>query len=211
MMADHMIDQQLRPRLIIDPLLLQVMAQVPRHLFVPQAYRNRAYDDCALPTSKGQTISQPYIVARMTEMLSVLPGDKVLEVGTGSGYQTAVLVGMGAKVVTIERHEHLSQIARQTLESLGMAGEVTFQVGDGTLGWPDLVPYDGILVTAAAPAVPTSLQNQLADGGRIVIPVGDEHKQRLMCVRHRDNQWIEKPGESCVFVPLIGREGWPAS
>lgn len=209
-MAARMVQDQLRRRLIRDESVLQVMAQTPRHLFVPKSYRDRAYDDCALPTSDGQTISQPYIVARMTEMLNVLPGDHVLEVGTGSGYQAAVLAGLGARVVTVERNEYLSTTARKTLESLDLDADITFCVGDGTLGWPDMAPYDAILVTAAAPVTPDSLKNQLSDGGRIVIPLGDRRHQRLTCVRRRGDQWSEQHGEGCVFVPLVGREGWPA-
>jgi len=203
-----MVAQQLERRGIRDKRVLRAMATVPRELFVPDVPESVAYDDRALPIERGQTISQPYIVARMTELLRVEEGDRVLEVGTGSGYQAAVLAALGARVVTIERHEALARVARETLSTLGIEG-VEVRVGDGSVGDPDGAPWDGMLVTAAAPSIPDALRDQLAIGGRLVIPVGSRFEQELLVVERRaEAEWREQSDGPVVFVPLIGQEGW---
>lgn len=207
-LARQMVDEQLIARGIADERVLAAMAAVPRHRFVPTLHPFDAYADRAQPTTGGQTISQPYIVARMTELLRVKPGDRVLEIGTGSGYQTAILAWLGAKVVTIERMAGLSDFARGVLRELGLDQRVTCAVGDGTLGWPAAAPYDGILVTAAAPHVPQACRQQLAAGGRIVIPVGDRNEQQLLVVWRDDQTWRQQSALACRFVPLIGADGW---
>jgi len=188
------------------------MRRVPRHRFVPAADADRAYDDCALPTSEGQTISQPIIVARMTELLAVRPGDKVLEVGTGSGYQTAILAVLGAQIVTIERHAGLSDSARTALGDLGLVDRVTFAVADGSMGWLPGAPYHGILAAAAAPRIPPAFLDQAADRCRIVLPIGDRREQRLMVYQREsaDDEWRVTPDLACRFVPLVGEGGWNA-
>lgn len=206
--ARQMIEQQLRSRGISDQTVLAAMAHVPRHAFVHKTHRAMAYADRALPNEEGQTISQPYIVARMTEMLALEPGMTVLEVGTGSGYQTAILVHLGAKVVTIESHGRLAGAAQRRLVKLGYSTGVRFKVGDGTHGCADLAPFDRILVTASAPAVPPPYREQLADPGLIVIPVGDQMQQHLYRVTLTAGRWADHRGEGCVFVPLLGRYGW---
>jgi protein-L-isoaspartate(D-aspartate) O-methyltransferase len=206
--ARDMVQRQLRGRGIRDQAVLDAMARVPRHAFVHREHRSLAYADRALPNDEGQTISQPYIVARMTEMLAVEPGMTVLEVGTGSGYQTAVLVQLGAKVVTVENHAALAAAARKRLAKLGFDTGVTFEVGDGSEGCKGHGPYDRILVTAAAPAVPPPLREQLADPGCMVVPVGDPMQQDLRRVTLTQGRWLEHRGEGCVFVPLVGRHGW---
>jgi protein-L-isoaspartate(D-aspartate) O-methyltransferase len=204
----RMVEKDLRKRGIRDPRVLDAMAAVPRHRFVPAAEREHAYEDRALPLEVGQTISQPYIVAYMTEALEVRPASRVLEVGTGSGYQTAVLARLAAEVFTVERIGDLQGAAREVLETLGVAN-VRYLVGDGTLGWEEHAPYDRILVTAGAPDVPGPLKEQLsADGGRMVIPVGDTDVQELVAVTRFGNQWTSEPLLGCRFVPLVGDEGW---
>ena len=168
-----------------------------------------AYDDRALPIDAGQTISQPYMVARMTELLEVEPGDRILEIGTGSGYQAAVLAWLGARVTSIERHHELSAEARERLAGLGIEG-VDLRVGDGTLGEPDGAPWDGIIVTAAGPSIPDALREQLAIGARLVIPVGPRERQELIVVERRGAaDWTEWSDGGVVFVPLVGEAGWP--
>jgi protein-L-isoaspartate(D-aspartate) O-methyltransferase len=196
-----MTDSQIRARGVRDPLVLAAMAAVPRHLFVPEALRVRAYADEPLPIGEGQTISQPYIVGYMTETLGLRGGDKVLEIGTGSGYQTAVLAEIAGEVWTIEIVEPLARRARGVLDGLGYAN-IRFRVGDGSAGWPDAGPFDGIIVTAAAPVMPPSLESQLADGGRMIVPVGTEF-QELFLVR-REKRGFEKDRLLPVrFVPLV--------
>src|SRR5262245_61724035 len=203
-----MVAQQLERRGIRDRRVLEAMGSVPREAFVPGMPDRAAYDDRALPIERGQTISQPYIVARMTELLGVEPGDRVLEVGTGSGYQAAVLARLGARVVSIERHETLARAAAETLRALGIDG-VAVRVGDGSRGDPDGAPWDGIVVTAAAPDVPAELREQLAIGGRLVIPVGGRWEQDLVVVERRsDTEWKEQSDGPVVFVPLVGEGGW---
>ena len=204
----RMVDRDLRRRGIDDLRVLDAMAALPRHVFVPEPDRPHAYEDRALPLEVGQTISQPYMVAYMTQALRVGPGDRVLEVGTGSGYQTAVLARLAAEVFTIERIGDLQGAAREVLEGLGVTN-VRYRIGDGTLGWPEHAPYDRILVTAGAPDVPPPLRAQLsADGGRMVIPVGDPDLQELVALTHMGNEWTVEPLLGCRFVPLVGDEGW---
>jgi protein-L-isoaspartate(D-aspartate) O-methyltransferase len=204
-----MVDGQLRARGIADERVLAAMDAVPREAFLPEGRADLAYVDAALPIEGGQTISQPYIVARMTELLATEPGQRVLEIGTGSGYQAAILAAMGCRVVSIERLPELADAARRRLGTLGLAESVEIRVGDGTLGDPEGAPYPGIIVTAAAPRVPEALREQLdPDGGRLVVPVGSRWQQELtLIVRHGD-EWIERPEGGCVFVPLIGEAGF---
>ena len=204
----RMVERDLEGRGISDTRVLEAMGSVPREAFVPPEQADQAYMDRALPLSEGQTISQPYIVAAMTELLEVEPGDRILEVGTGSGYQAAVLAEIGAEVYTVERIEALSQQARRTLEELGY-DDVHVRVGDGTRGWPDEAPFDGILVTAAAPEAPDSLLRQLDDdGGRLVIPVGTRGMQDLTRYVRRGDEIRHETFMGCRFVPLLGEEGW---
>jgi len=196
----------LKDRGITDARLLRAMGKIERHRFVPEPFTSRSYEDSALPIGKGQTISQPYTVAFMTQALGVKEGDKVLEVGTGSGYQAAVLAEMGARVFTIERHPELLASARSLLESLGY--RIASKAGDGTVGWNEFAPFDGIIVTAGAPDVPEPLLKQLAEGGRLVIPVGDLDMQTLLVVTRRGDQFDRKEVHGFKFVPLIGKMGW---
>jgi protein-L-isoaspartate(D-aspartate) O-methyltransferase len=207
---DRMVDRQLRHRGIHDERVLAAMATVPREAFLDPAQRWLAYADEALPISSGQTISQPYIVARMTELLGVGPGDRVLDIGTGSGYQAAVLAAMGCRVVSIERHEELANEARERLAELGYGTLVEIRVGDGSVGAPDGAPWRGILVAAAAPAIPDALREQLDPlGGRLVLPVGPRDHQDLLVVRRNGNEWIERNDGPVAFVPLVGEGGFP--
>ena len=204
----RMVEHDLRQRGIRDPHVLDTMAAVPRHLFVPPDERSHSYEDRALPLEVGQTISQPYIVALMTEALQVRPGDRVLEVGTGSGYQTAVLARLAALVFTVERIGELHTTARTVLGKLAV-DEVFFHVGDGSCGWVEHAPYDRILVSAGAPEVPEALKAQLSsDGGRMVIPVGDTDLQELVVVTRIGDVFKSETLIGCRFVPLVGDEGW---
>jgi protein-L-isoaspartate(D-aspartate) O-methyltransferase len=203
-----MVATQLRARGIRDERVLDAMATVPREYFVDELQRAFAYADEALPIESGQTISQPYVVARMTELLGTRPGDRILEIGTGSGYQAAILATLGCRVTSIERHADLADQARRRLAALAPADSVEVRVGDGTLGAPDGAPWDGIIVTAAAPAVPHSLREQLADGARLVIPVGSRLRQELVVVTRRGNEWTERFDGPVIFVPLIGDGGF---
>jgi protein-L-isoaspartate(D-aspartate) O-methyltransferase len=204
-----MVETQLRGRGIRDERVLEAMARLPRERFVPEDRRTVAYSDEALPIPAGQTISQPWIVARMTELLAPRPGERVLDVGTGSGYQAAILALLGARVTSIERQPELAASARALLAELGFGDEVEVRLGDGSLGDPAGAPWDGILVAAAAPAIPLSLREQLSpDGGRLVIPVGDMRRQRLLLVVRRGDLWEEHDDGSVVFVPLVGEEGF---
>ncbi len=205
---NNMVNTQLMPRGIRDPRVLAAMRQVPRHRFVPSALWDQAYNDYPLPIGEDQTISQPYIVALMTEILEPKDSDRVLEVGVGSGYQAAVLAELVAQVFTMDRVGPLATRAQETLKSMGYRN-IKVRFGDGTLGWPEEAPFDGIMVTAAAPQVPRPLTEQLALGGRLVIPVGDRYSQTLTLVRQtRDGLKFEYHG-GCRFVPLIGKYGWP--
>jgi len=203
--CDEMIDL-IRQRGITDERLLQAMKTVDRREFVQIAFLNRSYDDCALPIGHSQTISQPYTVAFMTEALEVELGDKVLEIGTGSGYQAALLAEMGARVFTIERNIELLTSARKRFEKLHY--EIVSKCGDGTIGWKDFAPYDGIIVTAGAPEAPKPLLNQLNDGGVLVIPIGDLDIQNLHIVRRVKDIFETREAVGFKFVPLIGKKGW---
>ncbi len=205
-----MVETQLRRRGIADERVLTAMSTIPRERFVDPSARWSAYEDAALPIPAGQSISQPYMVAQMTEVLRVRPGDRILEIGTGSGYQTAVLATLGAMVLSIERYPELADAARERLEALGLADRVRIRVGDGSLGAPDEGPFDGIVVTAAAPRIPEALLDQLADGGRLVIPVGSRQRQRLIVATRHANDWEQHSEGDCVFVPLVGAGGWPS-
>lgn len=191
---------------ITDPSVLNVMAKVERHLFVEAPFINRAYEDSALPIGHQQTISQPYTVAFMTQALAPKPGDKVLEVGTGSGYQAVILATMGCRVFTIERHLGLLTGARKMFDSLEL--RIASKGGDGTIGWSEFAPFDGIIVTAGAPEVPESLKKQLADGGRLVIPVGDRDIQKLVIMRREGDSFLKEEVFGFKFVPLVGKNGW---
>lgn len=202
-----MVRAQIEARGVRDARVLDAMREVPRHLFVLAGNEPFAYEDRPLPIGCGQTISQPFMVALMTAALKPSPSDRVLEVGTGSGYQAAVLARLVREVVSIERHEPLAARARAALEAAG-ATNVYVQVGDGSEGYPAAAPFDGIVVTAGAPAVPNVLKEQLAEGGRLVIPVGGGDHQLLNIVTRHGNEFLTETGEACVFVPLLGRFGW---
>jgi protein-L-isoaspartate(D-aspartate) O-methyltransferase len=203
-----MVADQLRARGITDERVLAAMSAIPREAFVPDASRRAAYADEALPIEAGQTISQPLMVARMTEHLAVQPGDRILEIGTGSGYQAAILGWLGAQVTSLERHAVLIPPARARILALGLDGAVTIREADGSLGDAAGAPWDGIIVTAAAPAVPQALREQLRDGGRLIIPVGSLDRQVLTIVTHRGDEWLERTDGYCIFVPLIGPGGF---
>ncbi|HSD79239.1 MAG TPA: protein-L-isoaspartate(D-aspartate) O-methyltransferase [Solirubrobacteraceae bacterium] len=203
----RMVERQLRDRGIADEPVLAAMARVPRERFVPESERRLAYVDAALPIGHGQTISQPYMVARIAEALSLRPGDRVLDVGTGSGYQAAVLAELGAGVVTIERIPELAESARESLDAAGYP-QVDVRVGDGTLGVPELAPFDAIAVAAAAPAFPQTLYDQLRPRGRLVVPVGGEWAQRLEVIVRSPEGPAVVHSVPCRFVPLVGEEGF---
>lgn len=203
-----MIDRHVIPRGINDPRVLSALLKVPRHLFVEDALRGQAYGDYALPIGDKQTISQPYIVALMTAALQLKKEDRVLEIGTGSGYQTAILAQLVSRIFSVERLPQLARRARKILDSIGCA-HVQIRVGDGTLGWPEEAPFDAIIVTAGAAKVVEVYYHQLALGGRMVIPVGGAEGQQLRRVTRLDSgQYHEEDLVDCRFVPLIGSGGW---
>jgi protein-L-isoaspartate(D-aspartate) O-methyltransferase len=205
-----MVEKQLRRRDIADERVLAAMERVPRELFVPQSISARAYDDAALPIGEGQTISQPYMVARICEALSLRGHERVLDVGTGSGYQAAVLAELAGEVHTIERIPELAEDARATLDGAGYADRVRVHVGDGTLGLPEHAPYAAIAVAAAAPEVPTTLYEQLEERGRLVVPIGGRRGQQLqLIVRSPEGPAVVR-SVPCRFVPLLGEEGFSA-
>ena len=204
---EEMVIRQLEERGITDRRVLEAMARVPRHRFIDAALRSRAYGDHALPIGGGQTISQPYMVALMTQALGLSGGEKVLEIGTGSGYQAAVLAEFTPRVFSIERSPELSRTAASTLRALGY-NNVILKKGDGTLGWPEHAPFDRIVVTAGAPDLPVPLFQQLADGGILVIPVGDREMQCLEVIVRDGEKAKTRRLVECTFVPLVGREGW---
>jgi protein-L-isoaspartate(D-aspartate) O-methyltransferase len=205
----HLVEE-LRHRGIHDERVLQAVGKIPRERFLDRTFADRAYEDSALPIGEGQTISQPYTVAFQTQILELKQGEKVLELGTGSGYQSAVLAALGVRVYTIERHVTLLESARKRLDSLGF-DRVISRAGDGTRGWPEFAPYDAILVTAGAPDVPESLTKQLSpNGGRMVIPIGDKQKQRMYLIRKNGETLSAEELHDFAFVPLIGAEGWSA-
>jgi len=206
----RMVERQIRARGVTDERVLKAMEEIPRHLFVDEALLDQAYSDTPLPIGEGQTISQPYIVALMTEALNLTGREKVLEIGTGSGYQTAILSRLVDRVISVERIASLSLRARKILDQLKCYNVLTV-VGDGTLGWKDEAPYDAIIVTAGAPEIPQTYLDQLAPGGRLVIPVGGLHNQKLVRVVRN----VDSPEEleyedlgGCRFVSLIGEHGW---
>jgi protein-L-isoaspartate(D-aspartate) O-methyltransferase len=203
----RMVEEQLRARGVSDERVLAAMGKVPREAFISADDGKNAYGDFPLPIGEGQTISQPYIVAAMVEALEVRLEDRVLEVGTGTGYQAAILGELAAEVWTIERHDELADRAREILQTLGYAN-VHVVTGDGSLGLADHAPYDKILVAAAAPRVPETLVAQLADGGRLVVPVGSRAEQQVLVVRKIGEEITESPREGCRFVPLVGEQGW---
>jgi protein-L-isoaspartate(D-aspartate) O-methyltransferase len=203
----RMVEDQLVRRGISDGRVLAAMRRVQRHRFVEEAFRERAYGDHPLPIGQEQTISQPYIVALMTSLLALTGREKVLEVGTGSGYQTAVLAELARRVCSIERIPALAARARGALEALGYAN-VWVRVGNGTLGWPDEAPFDCILVAAGGPTVPPPLFEQLVDGGRMVLPLGDQTGQTLTLVQSVSGHMRTRPCGDCHFVPLLGKYAW---
>lgn len=203
-----MVENQIRRRGIRDEQVLAAMLAVPRHEFVPAEHLGAAYDDRPLPIGETETISQPYIVAAMSAAASIAPGDKVLEIGTGSGYQAAILAWLGARVWTVERNPRLVQLARERFMRLGFEG-VEVILGDGTEGYAVAAPYQAILVTAAAPCVPPPLLDQLDEGGRLVIPVGGLLHQDLELVYKHGGQTSTRFLDPCQFVPLVGKHAWP--
>lgn len=203
----QMVEQQLRARGITDERVLEAMEEIPRELFVPAGSSAEAFSDRALPIEHHQTISQPFMVAAMTQCLDVRRSHRVLEIGTGSGYQTAILARLANIVYTVERIAPLIEIARQRLSGMGLAN-IEYRIDDGTLGWPEAAPFDRIMVTAGAPDIPAALTRQLCDGGILVIPVGDRSEQTLTVVQKSGVRLIEKPQFGCRFVKLVGREGW---
>jgi protein-L-isoaspartate(D-aspartate) O-methyltransferase len=206
-LRQKMVKTQLQGRDIRDLLTLEAMRRVPRERFVPEKYRSRAYDDCPLPIGEQQTISQPYMVALMTEALGLSEDERVLEIGTGSGYQTAILAEIASEVYSIERIPLLARKAESTLETLGYTN-IMVMARDGTQGDPEHAPFDAIIVTAGSPGIPVSLKEQLAQGGRLVIPVGSRGFQELTRITRRGSAFMTENLGGCVFVPLIGIEGW---
>jgi protein-L-isoaspartate(D-aspartate) O-methyltransferase len=201
---------KLRKKGIKNERVLDAINHVPRHVFIDTALEDRAYKDSALPIGMGQTISQPYTVARQTELLEVFPGEKVLEIGTGSGYQAAILSELGAKVYSVERHKKLYEKAQDVLRELGYS--IQMKLGDGTLGWSAYGPYDAIVVTAGAPVLPEDLVQQLNVNGRLVVPVGNDKKQEMIRVlKVRENEFEQERYRDFKFVPLVGEKGWKDS
>lgn len=201
--------ERLRKQGIKDERILAAMLAVPRHLFVPELMRHNAYGDHALPIAGSQTISQPFIVARETELLALTRQDRVLEIGAGSGYQTAVLAMVAGQVFALERLTELARGAQTLISSLGLYN-TTIKWMDGTLGWKDLGPYQGILVAAGSPEVPPPLLEQLDENGKLVIPIGDEREQRLIRLTRHGDEFTREDHGACKFVKLIGRHGWQA-
>jgi protein-L-isoaspartate(D-aspartate) O-methyltransferase len=202
-----MVVEQLVARGIADERVLEAMRRVPRHVFVEEALRFRAYGDHPLPIGEGQTISQPYIVALTCQALSLQGAERVLEVGTGSGYQAAILAELAEKVYTIERLKPMGMRARERLDSLGYHN-VVGRIGDGSLGWPEESPFDAIVVAASAPEIPVPLKEQLAAGGRMVVPVGEADEQMLLKVAREEGDFKVEALTACVFVKLLGKHGW---
>lgn len=203
----EMVQSQLERRNLKDQRVLEAMRKVPRHRFVPEQSRGEAYEDHPLPIGEGQTISQPYMVAIMTELLELRGGEKVLEIGTGSGYQLAILAELAREVFSVERFGPLADRSRARLRELGYRN-IEIRTGDGTLGWPERAPFDGIIVTAGAPKIPPPLLEQLSEGGRLVIPVGEERHQELYRVVKEGGETRKEYFGGCVFVPLVGEHGW---
>ena len=203
-----MVEEQLVERGIKDLGVLEAMSRVPRHLFAQESLRHRAYGDYPLPIGENQTLSQPYIVASMTAALSLKGEERVLEIGTGSGYQTAVVAELARQVFTIERLNNLSRKAQKILEGLNYMN-IVFKMFDGTYGWPDQAPFDAILITASSKEIPQSLVKQLGEGGRLVAPTGDANEQKLVVLTKNGSHVSRRELGACKFVPLIGKYGWP--
>jgi protein-L-isoaspartate(D-aspartate) O-methyltransferase len=203
----RMVERQIEARGVRDPRVLTAMREIPRHHFIPPPYDRGAYDDCPLPIGNGQTISQPYIVALMTELLRPKPEGNLLEIGGGSGYQAAVLAALSKHVTTIERIPAVADLAKRNLAALDICN-VDIIVGDGTLGYPGSAPYNGILITAATPKIPVPLIEQLAEGGRLVAPLGGREVQELVVREKHDGRVTESFHGGVRFVPLIGEHGW---
>lgn len=202
------LEQFLRSRGISDPAVLRAMAKVPREQFLEKNFARRAYEDSALPIGSGQTISQPFTVAYMSQALHLKKGEKVLEIGTGSGYQAAILAEMGCRVFTIERHLPLLKTAQKRFDALGY-NDIISRAGDGSRGWAEYAPFDAIIVTAGAPDVPETLTKQLAaNGGRLIVPVGSLDVQRMYLIRNNDGNLSVDELPEFKFVPLVGKEGW---
>ncbi len=208
-LRERMVQEQLKARGLTDERLLAAFRKVPRHLFVSKEFQREAYADHPLPIGSGQTISQPYIVALMVSHLRLQGHERVLEIGTGSGYQTALLAELALEVFSVERIPELLFAVRQRLQALGCLN-VHLTAGNGSLGWPDQAPYDGIIVSAAAPDVPSPLVDQLAEGGRMVLPVGPPEAQRLVEAEKHHGRVHRRELTGCVFVPLLGAYGWPS-
>jgi len=204
---EEMVENQIRARGVIDERVLEALRKVPRHEFIQENHHSEAYDDHPLPIGSGQTISQPYIVALMTEQLALKGGEKVLEIGTGSGYQAAILAELAREVHSVERVPDLAEKARENLNRVGVKN-VSVHVGDGTLGWLEDAPYDAIIITAGTPTMPEGLADQLAEGGRLVAPVGSRWRQMLELWIKREGQIQKREVLPVVFVPLIGEKGW---
>ena len=202
-----MVEEQILGRGIKDLSVMEVLSRVPRHLFVNSSLQHRAYGDCPLPIGENQTISQPYIVALMTQVLELKGKERVLEIGTGSGYQTAILAELAAQIFTIERVKPLVKKTKELLEGLKYKN-IVFKTFDGTYGWRDQSPFDAILISAATPSIPKSLIEQLADKGRLVAPVGERESQDLIVLNKNGNKVMERKIGSCKFVPLIGKFAW---
>ena len=202
-----MVEEQILGRGIKDLSVMEELSRVPRHLFVNSSLQHRAYGDCPLPIGENQTISQPYIVALMTQVLDLKGEERVLEIGTGSGYQTAVLAELASQIFTIERVKPLVKKTKELLEGLKYKN-IVFKTFDGTYGWRDQSPFDAILISAATPSIPKSLIEQLADKGRLVAPVGERESQDLIVLNKNGNRVVERKIGSCKFVPLIGKFAW---
>lgn len=205
-----MVEKQLRARGITDAKVLDAFLKVERHIFVEESLWDRGYDDCPLPIGKNQTISQPYMVAIMTQTLQLKGDERVLEIGTGSGYQTSILANLVQQVFTIERHAELAKKSRKVFEAQGLHN-VAMRIGDGSIGWKEFAPYDRIIVTAGSPKEPRTLFNQLYENkGKLVAPVGGEKMQDLFRYERNGDEIVEKFICNCSFVPLIGMDGWSA-
>ena len=203
----RMVEQQIQSRGISNPQVLRALREIPRHLFIPPPYNTSAYEDAPLPIGNGQTISQPYIVALMTELLDPRPEDHVLEIGAGSGYQAAILSMLVLYVTTIERIPAVADLAKENLAKIGLKN-ISIIVGDGTRGYPENAPYDGIMITAATPEIPNPLIDQLAFGGILVAPVGGREIQELITLTRNENGMVRSSHGGVRFVPLIGEHGW---
>ena len=208
MARERMVEEQLARRGITDPKVLMAMRFIPRHLFMEENFWGRAYGDHPLPIGQGQTISQPFMVALMTQTMKVQEDDRVLEIGTGSGYQAAILAKLAKKVFTIERLGVLAKRAREVFDQLNIH-TIAIRIGDGTIGWSEYAPFNGIVVTAGSPDIPQPLLDQLSeDGGRLVIPVGGRGFQQLKVITRNGDDWTTTEEVGCTFVPLVGKHGW---